>query len=398
LTVLLAVILAASSSTIESDLSRAVRVGGVHVEDDSGTVLVSWHSDDARTPASVLKLATAAVALHVLGADTRVTTDFVYDPVTRELCVVGGGDPFIVTESLRRAADSLQARGIADVSALSADCGLFIQPLNVDGQGASGNPYDAAISAFSVNFNAVAVSIGARAKVEAGEPETPLTPMARTMAKRVGRRGVHRLPILDGAVAAPMYGLELLREILRERGIVVGDSIALGPCQSDSAITYRHASQQTASGSVAAMLEYSNNVIANTLLLTAAARDLGRPVGIADAAALLDRFLTEELGLKGCVVMEGSGLSRANRMTPRNVVSVLHHLRNHGHDWLLPLHEGVRAKTGTLNGVTCLAGYLNLADGRVASFAVLLEGGIGLRDRVLGILCERLGAVRETVQ
>lgn len=397
MTALCALILAASTA-IEADIGRVVRVGGVHVEDDSGAVLVSWHGDAPHVPASVLKLATAAAVLEALGPDARVTTEFAYDPLTRTLCVTGGGDPFLVSESLRRAADSLVTRGIGEVAVLSADCGLFAQPLAVDGRGTSANPYDAGLSALSVNFNTVAVSVGADGSVVGGEMETPLTPMARRMGERVGRPGTHRLSIVDGVVQAPTYALELIREILRERGVAVGDSTVLQPCRGTPAFVYRHHSQQTSAGTVAAMLEYSNNVIANMLLLTAAAHRLGRPVGIADATALLSDFLTNDLALQGCVVKEGSGLSRENRLTPRQVVHVLHHLRLRGHDELLPLYQGIRAKTGTLNGITCLAGYLPLQDGRVASFAILLEGSPALRDRVLKILRNRLGAAREAVQ
>lgn len=377
-------VLAASASPIERDIAQVVAVGGVHVEDDKGAVLVSWHSDDLRIPASVLKLATAAAALHELGPETRIATDFAYDPTSCRLCVIGGGDPFLVSESLGRAADSLVARGVAEVAHMTADAGLFVQPLRVDGRGASSNPYDAGISAFSANFNTVVVSIDDAGGVGPGEWETPLTPMAREMGRRVGRPGVHRLPIRDGVTAAPLYGLELLRELLRERGVTVVDSMALAPCRGESALVYRHHSLQTVAGTAAAMMEYSNNVIANMLLLSAASRHFGRPVGMADGTALLRGFLADELGLSGFEVLEGSGLSRGNRMTPRQVVAVLRYLRSHGAGSLLPLHDGVRAKTGTLSGITCLGGYLDLPDGRVASFAILLEGPLGLRDKVFG--------------
>ncbi|MCU0610947.1 MAG: D-alanyl-D-alanine carboxypeptidase [Candidatus Eisenbacteria bacterium] len=398
MTLLLAAILAASPASPETELARLVRVGGVHVEDDSGTVLLSWHSDEFRTPASVMKLATAAAALHALGPKARLTTDFVFDPVSHGLCVVGGGDPFLVSESLRRAADSLAALGVTDVSRLSADCGLFVQPLEVDGLGVSANPYDAGVSAFSVNFNTVAVSIGANGTIGSGEPETPLTPIAREMGKKAGRRGDHRLPIRNGVTTAPLYALELLREILRERGISVGDSTSLEPC-TPSSVRYRHQSQQSVEGVVAAMLEYSNNVIANMLMLAAAARENGgRPVGMADGVAMVRAFLADELRFEGFEVKEGSGLSRANRLTPRQIVALLHHLRDHGYDLLLPLYKGVRAKTGTLAGVTCLAGYMTLQDGRTASFAILLEGNVGLRDRVLTLLKGRLAAAGDGAQ
>lgn len=390
-------VLAASTGSIERDIARVVSVGGVHVEDDSGTVLVSWHSDDLLVPASVLKLATAAAALHELGPDTRLFTDFNYDPSSGRLCVVGGGDPFLVSESLSRAADSLVAHGITHVACLVADAELFVQPLAVDGRGTSANPYDAGVSALSANFNSIAVSIGTDGTVAPGESETPLTPMAREMGRRVGRSGVHRLPIRDGQAAAPRYALELVRELLRERGVTTEDSMGVSSCCGESPPFYRHPSVQTVAGTAAAMMEYSNNVIANMLLLSAAAHHFGRPVGMDDARGFLHDFLADELGLTGFEVQEGSGLSRGNRMTSRQVVAVLHHLRTRGADSLLPLHHGVRAKTGTLSGIACLAGYLDLPDGRVASFAILLEGQLGLRDKVLRILRRALDSTGQEI-
>lgn len=393
--ILLACLLVAAS--LQAQLAQTVRRGGVYVEDDQGNVLASWNADVPRVPASVMKLVTAAVVLDVLGPQTRIPTEFWFDDSTGGLCVRGGGDPFLVSESLSRAADSLAAAGISEVRVLVGESGLFCLSQDIPGRGTSLNPYDAPVSALAANFNTVVVTVTPEGEVRAGEPQTPLTPTARRVAVARGVRGTHRLPLQDGQTQAPRYALELLATFMRQRGITVGESLVVGPC-GGGRLVYRHLSQCTVAEAVASMLEHSNNVVANTLLLTASSWAKTAPVDLADAQELLRSFLEDTLRLEGAVAVEGSGISRDNRLTPRQVVAVLQHLRRAGFLDLLPPYNEAKAKTGTLSGISCLAGFFPLQDGRTALFAILAEGAVGVRDRALRLLMDGLGARREPPQ
>ena len=91
----------------------------MYVEDMDGTVLLSWHARNALIPASVLKLGTAIYVLDSLGEDYHPRTTFLYDPVNGELCVRGTGDPFLVSDELRIAVDSLKALGAVSYTHLT---------------------------------------------------------------------------------------------------------------------------------------------------------------------------------------------------------------------------------------------------------------------------------------
>jgi D-alanyl-D-alanine carboxypeptidase/D-alanyl-D-alanine-endopeptidase (penicillin-binding protein 4) len=77
----------------------------VHVQDvDSGEVVLSWKDDLPRNPASTMKLLTTLVGLDTLGANYRWTTDVFAlgeledGRLDGDLLIRGGGDPFLVTE------------------------------------------------------------------------------------------------------------------------------------------------------------------------------------------------------------------------------------------------------------------------------------------------------------
>jgi len=107
----------------------------------------------------------------------------------------------------------------------------------------------------------------------------------------------------------------------------------------------------------------------------------------------------------------GSGLSRADRSSPQQVVSLLrslwHTTLGHELDSTLPVvgvsgttaHIGVhtraqgrcRAKTGTLDGVTNLAGYCQAAGGHTLAFALFLDGPT--LEQARGLLSRLVGAI-----
>ena len=142
------------------------------------------------------------------------------------------------------------------------------------------------------------------------------------------------------------------------------------------------------------VLESSQNWFADLLLKT-----LGREFrGVGSFAAGIDverRFLIDSLGVDSTAfdVVDGSGLSTNDLATPRALVQVLRAMRRRpgseafvralpvgGHSGTLryrfrvpPLEGRVRAKTGSIDRVNTLAGYLELDDGRTWTFAIQLN-------------------------
>ncbi len=120
------------------DAALGTRHTAAVVDISTGKRLYGVGVDDALTPASTTKIATAVAALSAMGPDHRLTTRAALEPDTRELVLVGGGDPTLTAHqdaegwaSLRTLADktaaTLKKRGMSDVT-LSYDTTLYAGP------------------------------------------------------------------------------------------------------------------------------------------------------------------------------------------------------------------------------------------------------------------------------
>ncbi len=134
-------------------------------------VTVRAHGELPLTPASLAKLPSTAFALEALGTDftfcTRVLAAGTQrgDTLHGDLVVIGGGDPFLVSERLWLLAREVRATGLTAVKGRLWVDGSWLSPDNVDPARArdrevSDRPYAARLSALAVNFNAAAVRIG----------------------------------------------------------------------------------------------------------------------------------------------------------------------------------------------------------------------------------------------
>lgn len=352
---------------------RALKNGGVLVEDDSGKILLSHRSESSFIPASILKIATSACALEILGRGFRFPTDF-FLTGDRRLVVKGYGDPFLVSEEMTRIADALVAQGLHEIQGIILDGTYFAPDIVVDGTSHTPNPYDALNGALIANFNTVNVhktGSGPRASVASAEPQTPITPVALEVSKNLPS-GKQRVNIGSDQLKGARYAGELLAAFLKMKGIEVRGRIENGVKPADAKLLYRHLSSKTMDDVVRELLNYSTNFMANQLFLVMGAERLGSPATVEKGRKVLTDFLAERVGWKGFNVFEGAGLSRQNRVTPRQMVSLLRYFEPYRN--LLPKEGGVfLAKTGTLTGANTLAGYFSLGNGKTARFAILVN-------------------------
>ncbi|MGR8930544.1 MAG: D-alanyl-D-alanine carboxypeptidase/D-alanyl-D-alanine-endopeptidase [Gammaproteobacteria bacterium] len=363
-----------------------LRKAGLAVMGSDGQAVLADHADRPLIPASTTKLATAWLALTHWGENHRFRTHFYFDEATGTLWVKGSGDPYLVSEELDLIARNLNRQGLRQVKGIGLDTSLFQPDLVLPGTGETDNPYDAVPSAVAANFNTINVKKTGKLVLSA-EAQTPLTAYAISLADAIGG-GVLRVNTGPDPRKAERYFAELLAEFLRKHGVVAGSDIAFGTVPPLSEF-YTHTNSRTLGEVLRNMLEYSTNFVANQLILTLSAEAFRRPANAADVQRYMEETLSRRFGWKNFSLGDGAGLSRHNRLSAQQLTELLQALRVWKH--LLPeIEPGVYAKTGTLSGVSALAGYL-VKHGEWQPFAVVMNENVPyhLRNRLARELSER---------
>jgi D-alanyl-D-alanine carboxypeptidase/D-alanyl-D-alanine-endopeptidase (penicillin-binding protein 4) len=356
----------------------------VLLADPEGCRLVAIHADVPLIPASTLKLLTAAAALHHLGPDYRFATEFFRDPAGH-LKVKGYGDPLLISEVVADLARDL-ARHVAAYGDLVVDDGWFEQPLFIPGRSTSLQPYDAPNGALCVNFNTVFFKREAGRPVSA-EPQTPLLPFARQKIEAAGETG-GRIGLSAGAAENVRYGGELIQYFLSQAGVQGQGGIRSGRVTADDRMIYRHRSPYPLTEVVQKLMAHSNNFMANQLFIATGIAVEGPPGTLAKAQAVVHRYARETLGLRQLKLVEGSGISRGNRMSAADLLRVLDALAPYYH--LLRQEGREYYKTGTLDGIRTRAGYLEGRDGTLYRFVVLRNTPGATTEAVMAVLMRHL--------
>ena len=348
----------ASAQSLESYLAKVERSSKAALLVADPAKPLAIRSDKPLVPASTLKIATALLAIQRWGLEHRFSTEFYRHGDT--LWLVGKGDPALTSEELTQVAEQLkQQLNVNSIKAIGLD-NRFFPELVLDGRGRSDNPYDAGNAALAVNFNTVNL-LRRNGKLQSAEPQTPLTPMARSLGAKVKKK--QRLSLPGGRDMSARYTGELFSQLLFARQLPQ----QLGSLPAGSQLVYVHQSSKTLRDLLIGMLKYSNNFIANQLFLLLP----GGEVSIANSQAYAQAQLSQQFGWTNFRIADGAGLSRQNQLTTEQLRDVLESFA----PWrtLLPNRgERVWAKTGTLSDNHSYAGYL-LRDGQWQPFALLVN-------------------------
>ncbi len=444
---------------LDNSKLKQTELGIAVVDVATGQALYERNADRGLNPASNAKLVTTATALAKLGPEYRYATHFYAaedtwsdDQIRGDLYIRGTGDPTLVTEDLYRVARDLYARGLRRITgSVVVDASFF----DADGlppgfdQKAEFASYRAPGGATSINFNTHVVYVrpGVRAGAPARasvEPPVPCIVIDNAVTTSAGRKapvraesevrggklhihfsgtigedaGVqsYRYPIHDPS----QYAGETLAIALRHAGIKVDSSAVkkgVIPKRVQVLATHRSPSLGTL---IRGVNKHSNNFMAEQVL-----KSLAPEPATADAALQVVRTHLAELGIasEGLRVGNGSGLYDTNRVTATQLAGLLraaYRDPRYASDFVasLPIagadgtlrrrlrddhtKRRVRAKTGTLNGVSALSGYAFLADGRVLAFSILMNGfpkwQIGIARRTQNELVEGLFAALESAK
>lgn len=424
---------------------RRARVSALVVRASDGEVLFERSPDRALTPASNMKILTALAALQTFGPTYRFETPILADaPLdadggVRELFVRGAGDPVLNSEDWWRIAADLHAHGLRRVSGdLVLDDGVFDSARwHPDWGAVSSRAYHAPVGGITANYGAFAVTVrpGARAGDPVSVEVDPPIPYLRVANRaRTGHRKERSSLVVDRSAAgdvelvtvdgvAPVGGpvrtyyrsvLDPVRYAgaiftmqLRALGIEVGGVVRAGSVP-DGAAPLLVFKGRPLGEIVRLFMKYSNNVVAESLVKAMGAHATGAPGswknGIAASRAAL---VSLGVDLDGLFLVDGSGLSYRDKLTPRALVEALRIARRSfriGPELTaaLPIANGdgtlkkrveaapgkVRAKTGLLNRVTSLSGFAELAGGDVAVFSVLTNGYRGSDEEAMAALDE----------
>jgi D-alanyl-D-alanine carboxypeptidase/D-alanyl-D-alanine-endopeptidase (penicillin-binding protein 4) len=372
--------------------------------DLDGRVLAAAATEVPLVPASNQKLLTAAALLSVLPPDARLATTVaaaapVVDGVVEgDLFVVGGGDPTLITPGYREALIAPEDRALVDYAAVAdAVVGAGVREVR-GGVVGDGSRHEGGTTVPSWLDRYLGVDVGALGALSVNDGREGFT---ETPDEPAGER-----PPGDPALLAAAT----LTTLLEQRGVAVGGPPATGTAPP-GAVAVAALPSPTVAELVRELLAFSDNEAAEVLV-----RELGLWGG---GAGTTEAGLGQVVGvlgeagidLEGVVPVDGSGLDTGNRLTCEAIGGVLDAFADEpafadglavaGVSGTLrsrfvgtPAEGRVRAKTGSLNAVSALSGYVEAPDGRELTFAFVvnfaaatpMDVGIALQDRVVEVL------------
>ncbi len=379
--------------------------------------------------------------------DAKITPEGV---LQGNLYVKGGGDPTLVVEKLWRMVADLQLLGVNTIDGnIIFDDSFFqdsaiIPGWNKDVDIQNGPSYFAPLSALSVNYNTACLVIGPGTAV--GQParaqlDTPVSVVEidnQALTTRAGGRRWLRIdreldeedptmvkftirgeiPLDAGVereyrtVADPLaHFISVFRGVMEERKVKVKGRYVQGLTPKD-AVRLVHLDSPPLATVLADMNKHSSNFMAEQVLRAVGATVRGAPGTTAKGVSLIQDYLVS-IGLSPDTfkLVNGSGLSREIIVPPSVITAVILDMYGDhkvGYEFLSSMAIGgvdgtlwarfrdedeagkLRGKTGSLNGVFCLAGVVDGGDGEVYAFA-LLANELGSSSWPIKRLIERFG-------
>ncbi len=394
------------------------RLGYSVADARTGLVLEARGPGAPHPPASVTKIITALYGLDTLGADYRFETRLIaMGPIEEgvlrgDLVLAGGGDPVLDTDMLAAMAGALRQAGVRKVGGnFFVHAGALPRIRAIDAGQPDHLGYNPAISGLNLNFNRVhfewrrggkgyRISMDARARrfrpevaiasMKIVDRKLPIYTYSKgprgdlwTVARSaLGKGGSRWLPVREPA----LYAGEVFQILARGEGIALPAAKLLDGAPRGRALVV-HKSPPL--GDILRdLLKYSTNLTAEVIGLTATRARGVEAHDLARSAEEMGRWLAGRIGKHDSRFVDHSGLEPGSRASPSDIVRALVHEGSRGvlpgllKD--IPLRDSrgrvlkahplkVRAKTGTLNFVSNLAGYLQMPDGNMLAFAIFIS-------------------------
>ncbi|HEX7064137.1 MAG TPA: D-alanyl-D-alanine carboxypeptidase/D-alanyl-D-alanine-endopeptidase [Bacillales bacterium] len=404
---------------------------------DRNKTLASLRRKKTIVPASTLKLLVTSTVIDLWNEDlrfpTKVYLDGQFTPggvMHGDVVLKGYGDPVLTVKKLGKLAKSLADQGIRRIQG----------DLVVDGSYFSGKhlgagwmwddepyAYNAQFGALSVNHNTVDVKVK---PAQLGEkPKVTVNPApgyvhvvnrAKTVKGAAEDLSINRTRAKNEIVVTGTIGQDykgsyertrtivnptlftghVFRDLLQKHGIsFVPKSQVIKGKVSEGANLLANVYSPELDKILKKLVKESNNFIAEMLTKQLGARERGR--GTTQAGLdVIGEFVHDELGVDGGFLQkDGSGLSRLDHIAPHHYIQLLKAMYNHpeserfisylpvaGVDGTLkyrmrgtPAEGNLKAKTGSMSGVTSLVGYVKGSNGEQFAFAIMMNGAYKLR-------------------
>jgi D-alanyl-D-alanine carboxypeptidase/D-alanyl-D-alanine-endopeptidase (penicillin-binding protein 4) len=355
-------------SLMKTPLLESTQLGLMVYDLSDDSVLYSFGAKQTLRPASTMKLLTAVTAIDLLGSEYRLNTSLRYQGaikdsvLTGDLICVGSMDPMFDTNDMRAFVESVRALGVDTIRGRLVAAPSFKEE-ELLGEGWCWDDDNPQLSSLLVERKDEFMTVFA--------------------------------------------------SMLREAGIVVEAPIITAPYSKDALMLCVRSHQLKEI--LIPMLKESDNLYAESVFYHIAASQGARPAKASHARQLVKTELSKA-GVTGVPykIADGSGLSLYNYVTPELMVKLLCYAYRHTNIFMqlypaLPVagQDGtlkkrmmntsangkVKAKTGTVTGVSSLAGYLTSANGHVLAFCILNQGvlrnadGRDFQDKVCTALC-----------
>ncbi|GDX40478.1 D-alanyl-D-alanine carboxypeptidase DacC [Armatimonadota bacterium] len=428
------VALRAAISKILNNVATNNGMTGIVIQSlESNTTLYERSPDTLFVPASNSKILTSALALSSLGKDfifsTKVMMQGKLDSdgvLNGTLKLAGAGDPLLQTSDIKSLAEQVFKAGVRQLHGkVLTDATRYDDTFLGEGWSWDDEPfyYAAPVSALNINENVVSVfvrpgkMVGDLVQVQIEPPTLRLTlsiTAKTTHSKtkpslRVTRQhGVNVIQVsgtlpLDANPSRPAETLtvpnptdiaqEVFENALREQGVTIEADAPLTNEEGMDWVPIAEVKSQPLYAILQKMNKPSDNLVAECLFKAVSAYQ--KVQGSWGASREMGQTYFQSLGIpkEQLSLVDGSGLSRQNLVTPRNLVRVLTTLYRSpdysvfydslpiaGVDGTLQhrmnktsAENNCRAKTGSLSNVRSLSGYVTTQDGEPLVFSILMN-------------------------
>ncbi|MEM6728087.1 MAG: D-alanyl-D-alanine carboxypeptidase/D-alanyl-D-alanine-endopeptidase [Pseudomonadota bacterium] len=399
----------------EADILKSAALSGTTayiVTRRNGQVLAAQNATTALPPASVAKAVTALYAMEALGGGYQFSTALLgTGPIANgvldgDLILQGTGDPTLDTDALGALASDLKAAGVTRITGKFYVDGRALPAVEeIDASQPPQAGYNPAISGLNLNYNRVHFEwrktgsdyrLTMDARATKFQPRVALSAMrivpepypVYTFSKRADREQwtVARTALGNGGarwlpVRSPdAYAGEVFRTLAAHFGVTL--PAAQAARGKPRGVVLARLASPGLQGLCGSMLKWSTNLTAEVLGLRATQARGGSPRSLTASAAAMNAWARDryDAPLK---LVDHSGLGHASRVTGKALVSLLN-----GTSALEPMLKSItvrdakgapvktprhviRAKTGTLNFVSSLAGYVTPRGGERLTFAII---------------------------